>query len=164
MKISLASVQVPHWWTIVLSLVVAIFLALMPMPELLRYAKPDWIGLVVIYWVLHLPRHLGVFFGWSAGILHDILSFSLLGLNALGKSLIAAVISTSAYQIKHFSMIKQSFIVFVLQSFNVAIIAWINYLTIGTEVRLAFWQSAIASALLWPFISTILNRLDPFRA
>ncbi len=164
MKASLAAVRLPHWRTIILSFVVAILLTLLPLPAFLRYAKPDWIALVVIYWVLHLPRHLGVFFGWFSGIAHDILSFSLLGLHALGKALIAAVVSTSTENIKRFNMIEQMLMIVVLQSINIAIIAWVNQLTSDIPIRAVYWESAITTALVWPLVSSILSRIDPFKA
>ncbi|MFT5258354.1 MAG: rod shape-determining protein MreD [Saprospiraceae bacterium] len=164
MKVSLAEVRIPHWQTIVVSFVVAIFLTLVPLPDFLRYARPDWMGLIVIYWVLNLPRHLGVFFGWATGLLHDILSFSLLGLHTLGKALMAAVMSSNTEQVKRFNVIEQILMVFFLQSINIAIIAWVNNLTIGTEIKLVFWQSAISTALLWPFVALVLSRLDPYKS
>lgn len=164
MRVSLARVPLPHWQTIMASFVVAIFLTLMPLPDALRYARPDWLALCVIYWVLNLPRHLGVFFGWSTGILHDLLSFSLLGMHALGKALMATLISASAEQVKRFNIIEQMLMVFCLQSINVAIIAWANHLTFGAEIRWVFWQSAFSSALFWPLISLLLSRIDPFKS
>lgn len=163
MKVSLAAVRLPHWQTIVISFVAAILLTLFPLPEFLRYAKPDWLALVVIYWVLHLPRNLGVFFGWFSGIMHDILSFSLLGLHALGKVLIAAVVSTNIENIKRFNMIEQMLMVVVLQSINIGIIAGANQLASDLPIQAVHWQGAITTALFWPLVSTVLSRIDPFK-
>ncbi len=164
MKASFASVRLPHWQTITLSVIAAVLLSLLPLPEVLRHARPDWLSLVVIYWVLALPRNLGVFFGWFIGLLQDIVSFSLFGLHALGKAFIGATVGMASERIKHFNVIEMMIMVFVLQSINVAVVSWIELIAHGTEIKLVYWQSALTTALLWPFVSMLLTRLDPLKS
>ena len=45
---------------IVATFLVALLLTVVPLPDWLRPARPDWVGLVLIYWCLALPERVGV--------------------------------------------------------------------------------------------------------
>ena len=68
--------RVPSWWFISTTLLVAVFLTVIPVPDPVAQYWPDWITLIVFYWVLVLPAHLGVMFGWFNGLIEDIVTFS----------------------------------------------------------------------------------------
>ena len=46
--------------SIYLTLIVAIILAMVPLPVAIDMFRPDWVALVVLYWVIALPHHLGI--------------------------------------------------------------------------------------------------------
>ncbi|MEY3661077.1 MAG: hypothetical protein RLZZ169_1903, partial [Pseudomonadota bacterium] len=69
-------------WVIVLSLVFAGVLAVLPLPGWLELWRPDWVALVLVYWVIALPQRVGLLTAWLVGFLVDVLKGTLLGLNA----------------------------------------------------------------------------------
>ena len=43
----------------------------MPLPSLLDAYRPDWVALVVLYWVIALPHRINIGTAWVAGLLLD---------------------------------------------------------------------------------------------
>ena len=43
---------------IVLTFIVALLLTVIPVPDWARYIRPDWVGLVLIYWCMALPERI----------------------------------------------------------------------------------------------------------
>ncbi|MEE9447675.1 MAG: rod shape-determining protein MreD [Arenicellales bacterium] len=151
----------PHWRYIFLTVVMALLLNALPLPESIQYVWPDWVMLVVFYWALVLPSHLGVMFGWINGFLEDIVSFSLLGQHALGKALTGMVVALAAKKMHLFNFIERMFVIFILQSISIAIVVWVNHLAFQTPVLSIYWMPALSTALIWPIASFVLSQLDP---
>ena len=59
---------------ILFTFIVALILTVIPLPEAGRYLRPDWAGLVLIYWCLALPDRVGVISGWLLGLAVDLLT------------------------------------------------------------------------------------------
>ena len=76
-------------WIILGTLVLAALFTVLPLPDWLEAYRPEWVALVVIYWVVALPDRIGLFSAWIAGFFMDVLEGSLLGLNALALALVA---------------------------------------------------------------------------
>jgi rod shape-determining protein MreD len=76
-------------WVIVLTFFIAYLLAIVPVPEWAMSYRPEWVPLVLIYWVMALPYRVGIGSAWIAGLVLDILEGSILGLNALALVIIA---------------------------------------------------------------------------
>ena len=75
---------------IILSIVVALLLSVMPMPEPVSLARPMWLALVLSCWVMALPHRVGLLTAWLAGLLSDVLFGQLFGQNALVMTLVVA--------------------------------------------------------------------------
>ena len=55
--------------------------------------SPDWLYLVVIYWILAVPNSIGLTTSWFIGLLTDVAFGTILGSNALTFVLIAFIIT-----------------------------------------------------------------------
>lgn len=145
-------------WVIALSFVLAGCLAMLPMPQWLVSFRPEWVVVVLIYWVMALPHRVGLGFAWVVGFFLDVLEGSLLGLNALALTLVA-YLSMSLYQrLRMFTLLQQSSTVLVLVGIYQLLIFWILTITDhNTPGNLSFLQSAVSSALVWPFIFVTLR-------
>ena len=51
--------------------------------------RPEWVPMVLIYWVMALPYRIGIGSAWIVGLVLDILEGSILGLNAMALVIIA---------------------------------------------------------------------------
>jgi rod shape-determining protein MreD len=151
----------PGWVYIIITMMLAVLLTVIPVPESVKYYWPDWITLVVFYWVLVLPAHLGVMFGWINGLIEDIVNFSLLGQHALGKALTGTVAAMGFNKFRLFNFLQKMFLIVILQSISIAISAWTNHLAFSAPVVLQMWLPALTTALMWPLVSFLMDQLDP---
>jgi rod shape-determining protein MreD len=138
------------------SFAVALLLEILPLPDVAEAWRPAWVMMVIIYWSLALPFRVGVFAAWSAGLLHDILSDSLMGEHALIYALLAYFILLSGRQIRVFPIWQQSLIVFALVIGGKLIGVWIESMTGQLTMRSDFLYPAVSSMLLWYWVFVLL--------
>ena len=60
-------------WVILLSFAVALLLAVFPLPLWLGWARPEFVALALIYWVIALPQRVGMVAAFGLGLVLDIL-------------------------------------------------------------------------------------------
>ena len=150
-------------WVIALTFVVAMVLAIVPLPDSvpveLGYLRPEWVVLVLIYWVIALPRRVGILVAWSVGLIVDVLLGSLLGQHGIA-FIIAAYIASSLYQrLRMFSLWQQSMIVFAIVGLNQLINFWIESIVGIGNWNLWYLLGSVVSALLWPSVFFLLRYL-----
>lgn len=144
---------------VVLTLVCALLLNIAHYPDWVKYAKPDWVLLVLFYWCLALPDRVGVGWGWCSGLVLDVLYYSILGQHALAKAFVAAAAILFYRRLRLYHLWQQCVVVFIVAGMDVGITIWIYYLADKSTVHLAYWQSAFTSALLWPVVYNTLRLL-----
>ena len=146
-------------WVIAASFIAAFLLAIYPLPQSLLWARPEWVTLVLIYWVIALPQRIGVFVSFMIGLLLDLLEGSVLGLNALSLAVVAYLSLVLYQRLRLFNMWQQAAVVFVMVGINELVGQWVQNLTgIGSR-SLFFLLPALISALLWPAVMTLLRHL-----
>jgi rod shape-determining protein MreD len=147
-------------WVIVLSFLVAYLLAIVPFPEWAMNYRPEWVPMVLIYWVMALPYRMGIGSAWVAGIMLDILEGSVLGLNAVSLVIIAYVTLSLHQRLRMFSSIQQSGLVLALVGLNLVLCHWLQIMTTqSANVNLMFLMSALTSAAIWPSLFHSLRQI-----
>jgi rod shape-determining protein MreD len=146
-------------WVILTTFVIALFLNSLPYPDWMKYAKPDWVMLVLFYWCLAVPNRIGVGYGWLSGFVMDILYYSLLGQHAIGKAFVALVAVSTHRRLRLYDLWQQCIVVFIVASIDIGITVWVYHLTEDTEIQLVFWLSALTSCLIWPVVYNLLRLL-----
>jgi rod shape-determining protein MreD len=149
-------------WVIVLSFVVSLMLAIMPLPRWATIWRPDWVALVLIYWCIAIPQRVGITTGWLVGITRDVLNETLLGQQALSLCLIAYISVRLHRRIRLFPLWQQSMGVFVLITGDQLLRAWIRGIQGQPLVDVSFLYPALTSMLLWPWIFILLRDLRRF--
>jgi rod shape-determining protein MreD len=144
---------------IVATFLIAIVLAVMPLPEWARLYRPQWVTLVLIYWALALPQRVGVGVGFTLGILLDTLTGTLFGQHALSLSVIAYITIKTHQRVRLFPLWQQA--VFVLGLLLLErLLAMAAMGVAGRETPGAeFWIASVGGALLWPWAYFILRDL-----
>ena len=146
-------------WVIWLSFALALLLSVASMPQFMEVGRPLWLALFLTYWVLALPHRVGMTTAWGIGLLADVLNGSLLGQNALILTLVTFLVLSLHQRLRMFPMWQQSMVLLVVFGLAQLVQLWLNTLTGSRPPTLAFVLPALVSALLWPWICTILRGL-----
>lgn len=141
--------------TIVLSFVAAIMLMLLPLPEWVSWYEPQWILLVLLFWLITFPQKINMGTAWCIGLLMDALNGSLLGEHAFAVTAVAYVALVNYRKIKVAPMITQSVFIFGLVFFYQMIIFIIQGLIGQMPMSMDYWLSSVTSMLFWPWINVI---------
>lgn len=144
---------------ILISFLVAFVLAVYPLPQTLRWARPEWVTLVLIYWVIALPHRVGLITGFTVGLMLDLLEGALLGQNALSLSVVAYLSLLLYQRLRVFNMVQQVSVIFIMVGINQLVSQWIQNLTGVGSVSVLFLLPALLSALMWPAVLTLLRHL-----
>jgi rod shape-determining protein MreD len=144
---------------IVFTFALAMVITIAPLPENLQAFRPDWVGLVLIYWCFALPERVGVFSGWLAGLLLDVLTSNLLGQHALALSIVAYLTIRIHQQVRVFPLWQQALAVLLLLSVHQLILLWTNSIIGYPGPGLIFWVSPLIGAAIWPLIYSLLRAL-----
>ena len=74
------------WLMPMVTVVVALTLAVLPLPAMIESFRPDWVPIILIYWSLVAPQRFGLITAFLLGLVLDTLSGALLGQHALALS------------------------------------------------------------------------------
>jgi rod shape-determining protein MreD len=140
------------YWVIIASFFVALVLAVLPLPQWLAWGRPEWVALVLIYWVIALPQRVGVFTALLLGVTLDVAEGAVIGQNAFALVAVALLGLLLYQRLRVFSLWQQSAVVFVLTGINQMICQWVQNLEGAGAQTLFFLLPAFSSALLWPFV------------
>lgn len=147
------------YWVILLTFLTACVLAVLPLPQWLLWARPEWLALTLIYWTIALPHRVGMVTGLVLGVGLDVLEGAVLGQNGFAL-VVVALLSLSLYQrLRVYSLAQQSGVVFVLIGVNQLICQWVQNLEGAGALTPLFLLPAVSSALLWPVVLHSLRGL-----
>lgn len=145
------------WFAIFMTLLIAIILALLPMPGWTVWLRPAWVLMVLIYWAMMAPNRASVGVAWLTGLIVDLLNGSLLGEHALAFIIVIYFVSRMYIRLRMSPMLQQglSILVFVLlyQFILYCIQGFIGQLP-GSNL---YWLSCITSMLLWPWLFILMR-------
>ncbi len=110
------------------SLVVALILMILPLPDWAQMYRPNWIALVLIYWSMALPNRVGLWFAFFSGIILDASLGTLLGQHALAL-VVVIFFNLNFYQrIRVLGLTQQALYVLALLLINQVVVAWVELL------------------------------------
>jgi|TARA_R110000772_G_scaffold30535_2_gene75800 rod shape-determining protein MreD len=142
---------------VVASFLVAALLAVVPLPEWLQWARPEWVALTLLYWCLALPHRVGIFTALLLGVLVDALEGAVLGQNAFSLTVLALCALLVYQRLRVFSLWQQCGVVFVVIGLHQLIGQWVQNLEGAGARSLLFLLPALSSALLWPVVLQVLR-------
>ena len=144
-------------FTISITILFALILTLLPMPEWVGWFRPIWVLLVLIYWTMTLPYRVNIGVAWLVGMMLDILNGTLLGEHALALTLVIYLISRVHSRFRMSPMLQQGLTVGLLVMLYQFILFCIQGATGDLPRRWMYWSPALTSMLLWPWIFAILQ-------
>lgn len=148
--------RVPHvrFW---LSLLIALFLQLVDLPDTVATARPLCLPLVLMWWTLHEPGVPTMVAAFVFGLMLDVLYNTVLGQHAAGFVILVFFMAR----------VRGVFVLFPLWQSTVLLIpAWLIYCGLMSliddlsrhraDVWLR-WLPALSTTLFWPLVSAVLD-------
>lgn len=142
-----------------LTIIGAFMLAIMPLPDWAVEFRPDWVTLVLIYWVMAIPSRIGVTMAWFAGLFLDVSYGTLMGQHAIGMVLVIYVIHMQHQRLRVASLMQQAIVIFFLLLIKQLLTLWVDGMLGRAPGSLYYFMPTITSALLWPWTYLILRDL-----
>lgn len=139
------------------TLVGALVLNLLVLPETLSAVRPDLIGLLLIYWVVHQPRRLGFLPAWCLGLAMDVADGSLFGQHALAYALLMYLAILLHRRIVMFGMLQQMLHVAILMLLS-QLVTLVVRMAAGADMPgPLYFLPSLTGALLWPVVYLLLR-------
>ena len=138
------------------SLLAAYLLAVLPWSGRGLLARPDFILIVLLFWVVHEPRSVGQGIAFTLGLLMDVSDSMLLGQHALAYVLATFGAQVLRVRIASFHLPEQTLHVLGLTVMASGVMLLLN-LSLGADFPgYAFLVSPLLSALLWAPVNWLL--------
>lgn len=147
-------------WVIALTVLFALFLSSFRWPGFAVWLMPEWMLMVVLYWVLALPDRLGVIFAFVMGLVMDVFMGYPLGVQGALFALIAFIGLSWHKRIRNYQPLQQAGLVLLILLFYLFLkqILW-GFLGRDMFNHFAFLLPALSSAFFWPLIYFTLRSL-----
>lgn len=135
----------------------ALMLMMLPLPDWAQPFRPDWVSLVLIYWVMAVPEQIGVVFAFIFGLLLDVAQGSILGQHAMGLVLIIWVVQMLYLRIRVFSLVQQAMVIFALLIIKQLLVLWVSGIVGQAPDLSTYFLPSFIGALIWPWLFVILR-------
>jgi rod shape-determining protein MreD len=143
---------------IIVSVIIASVLIVYPLSYDASGWRPEYMLLVVMFWVLCQPTWCGVWFAFAMGMFLDLLVGSPLGLNALSFVIITFV-TRFLIREKRILTFLHIWIIVSLSSVVHLLLQWLMQVMGGLDFALArHWQSLPMTIFVFPIIYAVLKR------
>ena len=142
-----------------LSVLLAILLGLLPLPDLIAPLRPYFLGLMLIYWLLETPDRVGMGAAFTIGLIGDLAFGTLLGEQALRLTVLAFIVQRFRARLRFFPLWQQSLAVFALLANDRVIAAAVRVALDEGVPRWPFWLSPLLVLPLWPWLVVLFDTL-----
>ena len=144
-------------WLLPLSVLAALLLGLLPLPDLLQPLRPYWLALVVAYWVIESPNRVGLGFAFFIGLVADLSFGSLFGEQALRLVVMAFILQRFRARLRFFPLSQQAIAIGGLLLNDRIVTAAIHIALGQPTLPAAFWIAPLAGMLLWAPVFLLLD-------
>ncbi len=145
-------------WAVFFTVLIALIVQVLPLPDWLSAVRPSFIAVVVIYWGIFAPHAGGIFAPWLAGVALDVFKGDVLGQNALAIALVAYIAMSLHQRLRNQTLIQQSLFVFAVLTLNEFVVwgieGWSGH-AVSSPWR---WIQPMIGAMLWPFVALLAGR------
>jgi rod shape-determining protein MreD len=141
------------------SIIIALLLGLLPLPDLLQPLRPYWLALIMAYWVIEAPDSAGLGFAFTVGIIADLMFGALLGEQALRLVIMTFILQRFRARLRFFPMSQQALAIGVLL-LNDRVVTGAVHLALGEPaLPWNYWWAPVLGMLLWPPLFVMLDAL-----
>tara|TARA_R110000772_G_scaffold46516_2_gene106148 strand:- start:988 stop:1467 length:480 start_codon:yes stop_codon:yes gene_type:complete len=138
---------------IVVTIIIAMLLMLVPFPDNLKFARPEWVLMALIYWAMALPQRVGVGYAWIVGLLMDGVMGSPLGVEAFSYAFVIYLILRFHLQLRQYPLWQQALSIMTL----VLVVNIPAVVMASSFASWHVWLPAITTTILWPIVYAFLR-------
>ncbi|HOU66690.1 MAG TPA: rod shape-determining protein MreD [Thermomonas sp.] len=146
-------------WVLPVSLLLGLLLGLVPLPGILQPLRPYWLALVLAYWLLEEPEHMGLGMSFALGVLADLVFGGLLGEQALRLVVMAFILDRFRARMRFFPLSQQALVIGVLLVNDRVISAAIHVVMGAPQLPWLYWLAPLLGLLLWAPLHFALDTL-----
>lgn len=143
------------YFTFFVCLVAAIF----PLPIILNAFRPDWMVLVLCYWIIALPHRVNIGHAFILGLFLDLLLGSILGMHAMLLSLLAYITSINFQRFRNFTLVQTTLLLGVFIFMSKLALYWIASSMQEIILHRHYFWSVFTSMLVWPWFFLFMRFL-----
>jgi rod shape-determining protein MreD len=146
-------------WVLPVSLLLALLLGLVPLPGMLQPFRPYWLALVLAYWLLEEPEHIGLGVAFALGVLADLVFGGLLGEQAMRLVVMAFILDRFRARMRFFPLSQQALVIGVLLLNDRVISAAIHVVMGAPQLPWLYWLAPLLGMVLWAPLHFALDTL-----
>lgn len=145
-------------WVIILMLLLGILLQILPMTASFGLIKPNWLLLILVYWVIALPHRVSIGTAFILGIIIDLFSGAMLGVHVFAFCVVAYLATFKFQLIRNLALWQQSLVIIFL-SMCYDLCLFILEIIINHSITLtpAIFLSEVMNGVIWLFIFLLLR-------
>ncbi len=147
-------------WPVLISIIAALMLSIVPLPEWMEIWRPDWIAMTIVFWSLALPRRISLGSAWLVGLALDMLKGALFGQHALALTLVSYFVVKFHLRMRVFPLGQQTITVGLLVLVYEFVLFWINGVAGNPNMSISRFAPVLSSAAIWPLWLILLTRLQ----
>jgi rod shape-determining protein MreD len=142
---------------LVIAMMIALILTILPLPDLFSGLRPPWVLMLILYLQFFLPDRFNMMILLLAGLLLDVLLFTVLGEHAFALSIVAWVANNKTRRFNFFSIWQQMALIGFL-CFLYQMLIFITESFLGYQMSLLpLAGSALLSLILWPWVRILAD-------
>jgi rod shape-determining protein MreD len=134
------------------SLLLALICQMLPWAGFGLMLRPDFILVMIIYWLFRAPHIVNIGTAWFAGIVFDLVSGGIFGQHALAFAMVAYFAVSYQRRLILFNSWQQAGYVFILLLFAQIIVLVLKLLAGGEVPGWSYFLSSISGIVLWQFL------------
>ena len=148
------------YFVVLLSLLCAIILSIFPLPDTLKFFRPNWLILFIGFWVFALPGSIGVWTAWLFGFLLDVLFNTPLGLQAFISSFACYLAIRIQRNMRQMDFFKQFFLIMLISLIALSFQFIIEGILGQNPLSFKLFFPISANMLFWPLIYFLLKKIQ----
>ena len=143
-----------------ISVILALTLSIVPLPQWLTHYRPDWAILVVLWATIHHSGKFNVGSAWLVGLALDLMNATLLGQYALAFTVTSYLAVRINLQFQLFSVLQKALTVLLLLIIFRTLLFWIFSISGESIDASLYWKPLLADILLWPWLNAVLREIS----
>lgn len=147
----------PSGWTLSGSLLLGLIFAILPLPSGVGPARPFLLAMLLAYWLMEAPNHVGLGVAFLVGLLADLVAATPLGEQALRLVILAFLVQRFRARLRFFPLWQQALAIGLIL-LNDRVIATLLHLVMGDGLPpWSSWLSPLLAMAIWPWLFVLLD-------